>query len=117
MSYSITDVLNLCENNYIKIDGMKITGYGSWRGSYDEPCIYVQEDVDECITSGDILTTINSLTNGDVFYGYKGGEYTYDVNNMLNFEPTYKAWTNGEYDKLLASKCPELNNILLPTWI
>ena len=74
-----------------------VLGYGfgdvfSWRGSYNEPCFSIAEDV----TVGECLTLVeDALTL--TFFGYKGGEYTYEGWETPNFEQTSRDYTDGGY--------------------
>lgn len=109
MSYTLKDFLNAYNQNpNIVIKGFKLTGYGSWRGAYDEPCIYIEEDENSSVEFSEIIEAINKLTDGTVFYGWKGGEFTYDVNDPMNIEFSPSSYTDGEHQTYIFVKCPEL---------
>ena len=52
----------------------KLTNVFSWRGSYDEVAFSLSKE--EC-TKQELLDIINKAY-ARTFYGYKGGEYSYD---------------------------------------
>ena len=54
----------------------------SWRGSYDEPCIILEEGKS---TAGQMLKFLDELLKEE-FYGWKGGKCTYYDSQNLNFE-------------------------------
>ena len=65
----------------------------SWRGSYDEVAF---EILDRQMTREEILSNIEMAYQG-TFYGYKGGEYTYQDYTVVHFEKDYSSYTNGGY--------------------
>ena len=74
-----------------------VLGYGlgdvfSWRGSYDEPCFSIEENV----TVGECLALVEAALTMP-FYGYKGGEYFYQDWQTSNFEESYSDYTDGGY--------------------
>lgn len=109
MSFYVHEILTaFTENPDLEISGLALTGYGSWRGSYDEPCIFMREDTSSVVTAKEVVEAIENLTNGAVFYGYKGGEYVFNKNHKLNFEPCRSSWTDGHWDTLVMVRCPKL---------
>ncbi len=72
-------------------DGRHPRGIGSWRGSYCEPAI--DPGGTDPVTVEDVRGRLSDALNGHVFYGYKGGEYTYDADSPVNVD----AW--GEYTR------------------
>lgn len=54
----------------------------SWRGIYDQPCCYVTI---EMTTKKHNFKMLDDLLN-DTFYGWKGGEYKYNLSSLLHFE-------------------------------
>lgn len=56
---------------------------GSWRGIYAEPCIFV-EQVEG--TLSEFIPYLDRLVSGEAFWGYKGGQYTYDDSDDINVE-------------------------------
>ena len=114
MNYTLKDFLNAYHQNpNIAIKGFKLTGYGSWRGAYEEPCIYIEEDESSSVEFSEIIEAIHKLTDGTVFHGWKGGEYTYDVGDPMNIEPSRRSYTDGEHETYIFAKCPELFLTLL----
>ncbi len=65
----------------------------SWRGSYDEVCFTIKS---EKTTRGAILKNINKAFSRS-FYGYKGGEYSYNDWTNVNFERDFGSWSDGRY--------------------
>lgn len=59
-----------------------ITDVFSWRGFYAEPCCSLST---ERTAKYENLDMLRRLTN-EVFYGYKGGEYTYTFDDLIHFE-------------------------------
>lgn len=96
MKFTLQDLQNACENcpNAV-IKGFKLTGYGSWRGAYNEPCIYLEEDENSSVGFLEIAKAVYSLTDGTVFEGWKGGEYTYNLDDPMNIEPCPRSDTDG----------------------
>lgn len=65
----------------------------AWRGIYAEVAFRI---VEEPSTREDVLARIaQALQN--TFYGYKGGEYKYDLYTTVHFEQDSGACTNGGY--------------------
>lgn len=67
----------------------------SWRGVYAEPCCSLST---EHTTKQENLDMLRRLTN-EVFYGYKGGEYTYTFDDRINFECDCSEYSGGGYLK------------------
>ena len=55
----------------------KIREYGSWRGIYAEPALFF-DNKDEYIPISELNEAFDDLTSGKEFYGYKGGEYSFE---------------------------------------
>lgn len=72
-----------------------ITDIFSWRGIYAEPCCSLST---EQTTKQENLDMLRRLTN-EVFYGYKGGDYTYTFDDRINFECDCSEYTDGKYLK------------------
>lgn len=70
----------------------------SWRGSYDEVAFSFTR---KRHTREDILEIIDSVKNR-TFFGYKGGEYTYDNDTPVHFEKEYRDYSDGDYITKLA---------------
>lgn len=66
----------------------KIHDYGSWRGIYAEPALFF-EDKEEYIPISELMEAFNDLTSGKEFYGYKGGEYSFEYADEIHFEYDY----------------------------
>lgn len=77
--------------------------FGSYRGYYNQPCIYTvtyfddnsifsvedileQQKYTKLVDVGDVLWMLEKLTSEE-FTGYKGGEYRYDDSDPLNLAP------------------------------
>jgi hypothetical protein len=71
----------------------KLTNVFSWRGSYDEVAFSLSKE--EC-TKQELLDIINKAY-ARTFYGYKGGEYSYDDDTEVHFEEDYVSYTDGAY--------------------
>ena len=65
----------------------------SWRGSYNEVAFEILE---QPMTRKEILDNIE-LAYTEIFYGYKGGEYTYRDYTEIHFEEDISRSTNGGY--------------------
>ena len=65
----------------------------SWRGSYNEVAFEILE---QPTTREEILVNIQKAYEG-TFYGYKGGDYTYNDYTDIHFEEDYGAWSDGGY--------------------
>lgn len=71
-------------------------GFGeccSWRGDYREPCLTLGDNTD----SEQLLKELYFLKSGNIFFGYKGGEYRYNGNMELTVEPCYSSYTGDGY--------------------
>jgi len=83
----------------------KIFNYGisepfSWRGRYDEVTFKILEYP---MTREEILEKIKMAHTG-VFYGYKGGEFTYDDCTEVHFEEDESSYTDGGYCARMIAK-------------
>jgi hypothetical protein len=65
----------------------------SWRGVYAEVAFAITENP---MTREEVLAKIRLAYRG-TFFGYKGGEYSYDDDTDVHFEPDSKTWTDGGY--------------------
>lgn len=81
----------------------------SWRGSYNEPCCSISTNN---VAKQHNLDMLNRLFN-EIFYGWKGGEYTYSENDDINFESGVEMWTNNEYliNFIANNPSPEVKHI------
>ena len=78
-------------------DKSKILKWGisepfSWRGIYSEVCFSIEKNVsvEECIEKIEEVLS-------ETFYGYKGGEYIYDMDTPVHFEADGSGYSDGEY--------------------
>lgn len=85
-----------------EIKGLKLEGFGSWRGAYDEPCLFIKKDSNSKITHKDLEEARQSLLT-NTFHGYKGGEYKYDETSFVNVEESIKDWSDTRYVNELMS--------------
>lgn len=72
----------------------------SWRGSYDEPCFSIEQNV----TAKHCKRVVEEALN-ESFMGWKGGEYSYYEGSPVNFEREEGVWSDGRY---LAEKLEEM---------
>ena len=79
----------------------------AWRGIYAEPCCSL---LTKQTTKQENLDMLRRLTN-EVFYGYKGGEYTYTFDDWINFECDCSEYTDGRYLKGFINKYKETQEI------
>ena len=95
--FTINTVMEFCKKNPDFLTGLSVEGCGSWRGSYDCPCLYVDTtyESDETSKASHILPFLEKLVSREEFYGYKGGKYTYSVQDMLYVEPSNSSYSGG----------------------
>lgn len=68
------------------------TRVDSWRGIYAEPALgwspsgYSKSGPVKYPTVGDLLIELDRATSGDIFCGWKGGEYAYSDNDTLHVD-------------------------------
>lgn len=97
------------KNMFDTLDDDAVLKYGpdnvfSWRGSYDEVCFSIGENVTVCSVKALIEKALT-----EEFYGYKGGEYRFYPNTPVNFESGNRAWTDGGYtDQWLMKLCDDI---------
>jgi len=70
---------------------------GSWRGIYDEPCIFITEG--SSILS-DFIPYCQNLFDGRLYNGWKGGQYRYNPYSLLNFEANSSCYS-GDYSMFI----------------
>lgn len=71
----------------------------SWRGFYAEPACSISS---RNTSKKHNLKMLNRILT-ETFYGWKGGEYNYDINSEIHFECEWSSWSNGKYiDKFLS---------------
>lgn len=81
---TINELAEIIKANEDLVIGMKPYDCGSWRGSYDEPCIFADYDASSQLS--DWLPYLERLTSGEYFEGYKGGSYRYSDHSTINIE-------------------------------
>ena len=91
----VTDLnVNLC---IVKANGdTTTTGFGnvdSWRGAYAEPCLIGGNEHD----LKKLVGMLYALASGMSFNGWKGGRYSYSLNDELNFEHSEGSYTGEGY--------------------
>ena len=93
--FTIKTVLDFCKKNPDFLTGIIVTGQGSWRGSYDNPCLYAEAtyESDEESKASHILPFLEKLVSGEEFYGYKGGKYVYNEDDILYVESSSRAYS------------------------
>ena len=96
--FTIKTVLDFCKKNPDFLTGIIVTGQGSWRGSYDYPCLYAEATygADEDSKASHVIPFLEKLTSGEEFYGYKGGKYTYTANDILYVESSNSGYSGSE---------------------
>ena len=99
----------LCiENPDLKVN---FTPYesGSWRGVYAEGCIFVNLNGESYLS--EMLPFIADLKTS-THYGYKGGEYEYNDDTPLNFEPESSVWSDGDFFQQMLLENPNFAEIV-----
>lgn len=81
---TINELAEIIKVNEDLVIGMKPYDCGSWRGSYDEPCLFADYDASSQLS--DWLPYLERLTSGEYFEGYKGGSYRYSGHSTINIE-------------------------------
>jgi len=71
----------------------------SWRGSYDEVAFSI---IREPMSKKDVLERIETAYS-DVFHGWKGGEYEYSDDTIVNFEQGSGSYSDGDYVEKMIS--------------
>lgn len=61
---------------------------GSWRGSYNQPCIFMGDNTDK----NDLIQALRRLKS-ETYEGWKGGEYNYGGYDNLEMEEHTRDWT------------------------
>lgn len=75
----------------------------SWRGIYAEPALgWKVISWDEGHTVESLIEELNKAISGNVFYGYKGGEFQYDGDEPLHID------NDGEYTNTEISHIEDL---------
>ncbi|HGE8458765.1 TPA: hypothetical protein ACGD77_002973 [Serratia marcescens] len=90
---SIAQFMYFCASNKdLQLD-FRPHDCGSWRGVYADPCIFVENGTS---TLSEFIPYLERLVNDGPFYGYKGGEYSYNKDSDLNMEMTYGSYSGDE---------------------
>ena len=79
----------------------KIREYGSQRGIYAEPALFF-DNKDEYIPISELNEAFDDLTSGKEFYGYKGGEYSFEYADEIHFEYDYSQCSDLSILELLS---------------
>ena len=90
---TIRELRNKIQNWSDDAMNFRIENVFAWRGSYMEPACYITCNA---ATKEHNLRMLSSLTS-DTFFGWKGGEYRYDVSDRLHFETDYGSYTDGRF--------------------
>lgn len=75
------------------------SGYGSWRGSYDEPALFFNGD--GYMTLKDLVPYLDELASGDEFEGYKGGLFSYSLYSPIHFEDDGSCCADSSLNKYI----------------
>lgn len=75
------------------------TGYGSWRGSYDEPALFFNGE--GYITLKDLIPYLDKLASGDEFEGYKGVLFSYSWYSPIHFENSGECYNDNDLIKYI----------------
>lgn len=88
---SIRDLLALLRNEkqdtqvYLDTPGRpRPTTVQSWRGVYARPALGYSSRPEVNPTVADLIKELELATNGQLYEGWKGGEYSYDKNMLLH---------------------------------
>lgn len=97
---------DFCKSHPDMKSNLKPYEEGSWRGSYDLPCIFFEGNIgSKCETklSGWLVFLDNLLNPNYVLYGYKGGEWSVSRHDDLHLEPDYSVYSgeNSCWDMLI----------------
>ena len=93
MCMSINDLIRVCnEFPNVRVKAVKDnqydeyynSGYGSWRGDYNQPAIFF--DGAGYIPLKDLIPYLKRLASGDKFEGYKGDLFSFDGDSIVHFE-------------------------------
>lgn len=100
--------LGKLKNHFEQMESGKLLDYKlskpfSWRGVYAE-CAF--EILKESSTREENLEQIEKALT-ESFYGYKGGEYRYNINTDVHFETDSGSWTDGGYSRRLIEEIKE----------
>ena len=106
--FLVADYLRVCKDYPdLVLSGLELVGYGSWRGDYAEPCLFIIRDKDKQITMKELEHALWDLISGTVYEGYKGGTYTYNDTDTLHIELSYGGYEKT-YETLIMVTQPDL---------
>lgn len=97
-TWTIGDWYALIEHNPNLAINLGFAYVDSYRGYYDQGACAVEYPDDNNRIS-ELKEHLDKLTSGDIFCGYKGGEYTYNRDNYLFFVED-SAWTYTQKEML-----------------
>ena len=63
-------------------DGSALAGLSSYRGFYDDLALEPALSMDRCLCAHTLRNTANAAC-GEIFHGYKGGEYRADESTLI----------------------------------
>lgn len=75
------------------------SGYGSWRGSYNESALFFNGD--GYITLKDLLPYLGKLASGEEFEGYKGDLFSYSWYFPIHFESSGECYDDNSLVKYI----------------
>lgn len=68
------------------------SGYGSWRGDYNQPAIFF--DGAGYMPLKNLIPYLERLASGDEFEGYKGDLFSYDRDSIVHFEYSEECYSD-----------------------
>ena len=96
----LSDLIGLIESWHDDMMDFCIEDVFSWRGSYDKPCCSLST---RQVSKVENLKELRRLLRFS-FDGYKGGTYTYELDDEVHFESDYGSYTDGVYIKTFVDK-------------
>ena len=96
----LSELMGLIESWHDDMMDFCIEDVFSWRGSYDKPCCSLST---RKVSKVENLKELSRLLKFS-FNGYKGGIYTYELDDEVHFESDYDSYTDGEYIKAFVEK-------------
>ena len=91
IGYVINKLKEAPQHAYVYFDFPYMTpkGINSWRGTYNEAAlsfVSVEAYSEDATTVKQLLKILEDAIDGEVFIGWKGGEYQYDCNTKLHVD-------------------------------
>lgn len=96
----LSELIGLIESWHDDMMDFCIEDVFSWRGSYDKPCCSLSTRQASKVEN---LKELRKLLRFS-FDGYKGGTYTYDMDDEVHFESDYGSYTDGKYIETFVEK-------------